>query len=190
MTRGVAGSMQPHGAQSRSRTCPCERCRAGRAAYEKRRRVLGLSRVDGTGTARRLRALAAMGWPSHELAARLGVSREAVQQRTRETWPAERSTVGRVRDLYDALSMTPGPSERARRRAARLEWAPPLAWDDDTIDDPTARPVGVGYTPAPAIDRVTDLEALGLTRAQIADRLGIRQDTVDTLIQRARRTAA
>ena len=52
--------------------------------------------------------------------------------------------------------MTPtGPgAERARSTAKRKGWAPPMAWDDDTIDDPQAKPVGLRTRKArKAIDR-------------------------------------
>jgi hypothetical protein len=51
-----------------------------------------------------------------------------------------RGTAGQVARVYDELAMTPGPSTRARDAAARRGWVPPLAWDDDEIDDPQARP--------------------------------------------------
>ena len=44
----------------------------------------------------------------------------------------------RIADAYDELSMRQGPSVRNRR----LGYPPPLAWDDETIDDPRARPKG------------------------------------------------
>jgi hypothetical protein len=64
-----------------------------------------------------------------------------------------RTTADAITRVYDELSMTvpqddeAGRSPRAgrihdrqRRLAARRGWAPPLAWDDDTIDDPAATP--------------------------------------------------
>lgn len=54
------------------------------------------------------------------------------------------STRDAVRRLYDELSWTVPPPSRIRSRAQRMaaarRWAPPLAWDDETIDDPKARP--------------------------------------------------
>lgn len=41
---------------------------------------------------------------------------------------------------YRALAGRPGTSERSLRRARRDGWASPAAWDDDAIDDPTAKP--------------------------------------------------
>ncbi len=49
-----------------------------------------------------------------------------------------------ISELYDRLSMTPGPSPQTRGWAKTLGYAPPLAWDEDTIDDPRSRPHGNG----------------------------------------------
>lgn len=99
--------------------------------------------VDGTGSARRLQALAALGYGLLDLADHLGWRKSRVQNV--QTLKASRvclSTVERVTRVYDELAMTPGPSTRARDLARRKGWVPPLAWDDDTIDDPNARSAG------------------------------------------------
>lgn len=99
--------------------------------------------VNPTGTLRRLRALAALGWPMAELGRRLGLP-----QVPDGRWAAvDAHAASLVRDLYAELSMTvPPPGRRytsARGLAARKGWVPPLAWDDDEIDDPAAVPAGV-----------------------------------------------
>lgn len=95
--------------------------------------------VDATGTRRRVQALSALGWSQSYLGERFGVGVSAVQQWTVSSL-VQAKTATSVRRLYDELSMTPGPSARARGWAAKRGWPPPLAWDDDTIDDPAARP--------------------------------------------------
>ena len=123
-------------------------CRRAAADYQRKRyfdhRVLGLPprHVDKTGTVRRVQALQRLGWSAEVMSHMLGHSgaylnvtinrdgRLGVHQRTAE----------KVRDLYERLSMTIGPSDITRRRALRAGWAPPMAWDDDTIDDPNAAP--------------------------------------------------
>ena len=98
--------------------------------------------VPRVGAARRVQALLALGWPHHELGA-AGIANSAQIIGA----PGELITVQRwrqVRDVYDALSMTRGPSPRTRARAARLGYAPPLAWDEDTLDDPNATPQHAG----------------------------------------------
>lgn len=61
----------------------------------------------------------------------------------------------RVRTLYDQIWNVPPPSgtqyersasKRARTLANRNGWPPPLAWDDDEIDDPTMGPHFVHVT--------------------------------------------
>lgn len=125
------------------------RCPDARAANTRRRKLhhlrvarLGhLLQVDSTGTGRRVRALAAIGWSHALLAERLGVSRSRVQHLASDLNAiVYLSTADRVQRLYDELSMTPGPSRVARLRAARSGHPSPLAWDDDAIDDPKARP--------------------------------------------------
>jgi hypothetical protein len=107
--------------------------------------------VDATGTRRRLQALAAAGWPLARLAARLGWERGnlgAVMRQRKVT----AVTAARVRELYDELWDQPCPAADARERegirravahARRVGWAPPMAWDDEAMDDPRGRPKGL-----------------------------------------------
>ena len=98
--------------------------------------------VPRVGATRRVQALLALGWPHHHLGA-AGISNSAQIVGA----PGDLITVRRwrqVRDVYDALSMTPGPSPETRGWAAKLGYAPPLAWDEDTIDDPDAAPDRAG----------------------------------------------
>lgn len=101
--------------------------------------------VNATGARRRLQALGVLGWDQCTLAARIGwdvrnlnliVSgrRQQIVHDTNE----------RIHRLYEDLSATPAPAgyaaSRAKSSARRHSWAPPLAWDDDAIDDPNAQP--------------------------------------------------
>ena len=122
----------------------CEDCRrAHREAYQRHvvRRYLnrGPLLIDATGTRRRLQALAARGWSSDDLGARLGVTGAAVRQWTYRT-RVQRDTAVKVADLYDELWDQPGCRTKTAARAAKRGWAVPLAWDDDEIDDPAALP--------------------------------------------------
>lgn len=133
--------------------------------------------IDATGTRRRVRALVRIGWPMSELASRLGVSFQNVfDYTTRDR--VRRSTALKVAGLYDELSMLPGPSSSAAKRAASKGWPPPLAFDDDQIDNPAARPAdGVrgtvqGYPrDLDREQRVLELTRAGLSAADIALRL-------------------
>jgi len=99
--------------------------------------------VDSTGTARRLRALAAIGWGVEALGERLGPSKSRVGNcRIQHRATIARRSAAAVARVYDELSMVPGPCSKARAHALKQGWPPPLAWDDDRIDDPKARPRG------------------------------------------------
>jgi lambda repressor-like predicted transcriptional regulator len=153
--------------------------------------------LPAAGTIRRVRALQAIGWPLDQLAARLGVHTQSL---SRMCTKANEVTVERARavlDLYDELSMTPGPSEKTRRRAEREGWAPPLAWDDDEIDDPKAAPHipdqgRRGPHSAYSAEEAAALLADGWTLEQIAERFQVKPNTVYQRIRRAeqRETAA
>lgn len=135
--------------------------------------------TDGTGTRRRLQALVCMGWSQYELAGRLGYSAGnfgKVVHATRVT----AATADAVAGLYDQLWDTPPPQTdtrgraavgRAKHRAQERGWLPPLAWDDDTIDDPTAAP-DTGRGGGPVVDEVAIEQALTgrrvvLTKAEL-----------------------
>jgi len=107
------------------------------------------ARIDSTGAARRIQALVALGWSLSKIAARLGILRsnftDLAQGRTHITVAHDKA----VRALYAEWSMQLPPqtewrdkiaANRARNYARTLRWLPPLAWDDDTIDDPAATP--------------------------------------------------
>lgn len=96
-------------------------------------------RVPAIGTARRVQALAAVGWTLTQTArdARLPMSfvRDLATGRYQRV---PREAADAVAELYRARCMTPGPSAHARTVAARNHWPSALAWDD--IDDPHERP--------------------------------------------------
>lgn len=95
--------------------------------------------VTSVGTARRLEALAVLGWSWPLLERGLGLPRQTLM--FRRARPRVRAEYARqVRDLYDELSMRRGPSAHAARRAAAKGWLPPLAWDDEDLEDPRVPP--------------------------------------------------
>jgi len=93
------------------------------------------------GTQRRLQALVAIGWTQTYLAMRLGwlVSNLTGVVNGRRTHVVQ-STATAVRALYSELEMTPGPSQRARTHAASRGWPPPMAFDDEQIDNTNRSP--------------------------------------------------
>lgn len=157
---------------------------AHRAAHRRwERRALarrGPLTVDPIGTVRRLRALLALGHRYADIAAVTGhqpafLGAVAAGRRRR----ANVDTADLVRAAYDQLSMSVGPSERTRTYARNRGWAPPLAWDDQAIDDPAARPNrGRGHR-LPILDEIAvhramhgdDVHLLPPERAEVVRRL-------------------
>jgi hypothetical protein len=133
--------------------CRCPAARHAQYLYAKRRK-LGInppSAIDGTGSRRRLRGLVAIGWTAPLIAQHLGVDQAQVTRwyHVKRITPA---SAAKIRAVYDQLWHTPGPSQKSRARAAAAGWPSPLAWDDDTIDDPAAEPDRVGQVVEPADD--------------------------------------
>lgn len=156
--------------------------------------------ADSTGTRRRLHALVATGWSQARLARELGMTGAnfgAMMRRDQVT----AGTAREVGDLYDRLWNQPPPehdqrtriaASRARRHAADRGWAPPLAWDDDLIDDPSATPAQGWQRPArrPSADLAEEAEELsrreGYTREHAAARLGVSVSALDMALRRSR----
>lgn len=158
-------------------------------------------RVPCTGTARRLQALVTLGYSVSTLAAMLGVERTNMDSLMD---PAREVTVKRalaVRALYERLWCTPNvPDEwrakiaasRARNMATARGWAPPMAWDDETIDDPAAVPQGIarrdgkreqwrdGLAP-----EVRHLLGSGMAVDEVCAKLGMTRGAVERALHRA-----
>lgn len=116
--------------------------------------------VDSTGTRRRVYALAAIGWTVTEQARRLDVSVFALNMLI-DRPRILATTATNVAGLYDRLWQHPAPenwiSKRIRGHAVKRGWFAPLAWDDDTIDDPDALPCVLPRIDGsdPAVDELT-----------------------------------
>ncbi|WP_068059162.1 hypothetical protein [Nocardia xishanensis] len=96
-------------------------------------------KVPSVGTQRRIQALGAIGWRHDDIAALLTVSPRQVglyaQRRWVffETWQA-------IKNIYDKLSGTPGPSRLGELKARKRGYATPLAWEGRDIDHPDHQP--------------------------------------------------
>lgn len=100
--------------------------------------------LDAVGTRRRIQALRAIGWSARALAEASGAG-ESVIERICGDQPTVRGVVAaKIQAVYVKLAHTPAPAGRSATRAKNFAtsqgWAPPGAWDDDTIDDPAAKP--------------------------------------------------
>lgn len=103
-------------------------------------RNLATGFVPNIGARRRIQALLALGWRHSDISAEMGTScgtRSPMVLHQAGGWIAK-ATHDAVNGAYAALSMRPGPSTRTRDRALALGYAPPLAWDEDDLDDPYA----------------------------------------------------
>ena len=153
--------------------------------------------VDGTGTARRLQALVACGWSISKLAARLGFNPSNITPVVHGTRQVTVATRRAVAALYDELWDAAPPeadqrariaASRSRRFAATRGWVPPLAWDDDAIDDPAAAPASSEATTwGRTVEDVEFLAETGEDLAGVLDRLGIGRDAVYNACTRAGR---
>jgi hypothetical protein len=104
--------------------------------------------IDGTGTRRRIQALAAAGWPSNAIHAHVNHVTHKAIERLRTCDRVTARTARAVRDFYERVAeqtaeahgVTPWIAGRTRTYARKYSYANAMAWDDDTIDDPNAAP--------------------------------------------------
>lgn len=195
--------------------CRCPEARQARATAEARRQLALLRgqplTIPAHGVRRRIRALYWMGWTGVELGRRLGIPHYRVHiLGTTKQKRVLRATHEKVAALYEEISHLPGPSPYTAGQARARRYAPPLAWDEDTIDDPTARPAGASKRdhdrihpdrvavlriwqreppkPLHAVDRrefIRQAVDRGLTQAEIADYLGVRTVNVQVVKRQA-----
>lgn len=107
--------------------------------------------LTDVGIQRRLQALAWVGWSPALIAKRAGVCEDTINHARNRGTHLNAGYRRRIADLYGELSMTQPPMETVVQRRAvgnvrswarRRGFAAPLAWDDETIDDPATRPRG------------------------------------------------
>lgn len=182
--------MTPHGTAANTR----------RAKAYKLRRLEGVhsptDRVPSIGARRRLQALATLGWSIPALAAVADAPVNTLHQvatRTRIT----RATHAAVVRAYDALWDRPAPetckserisARRVRALAVRRGWVPPLAWDDDLIDDPAAVPSGVRRRGERwSVEDVEELLRTGAAHVEVCRRLGTTPAALARRLDRAGR---
>lgn len=140
--------------------CDCDDCTEATYRYCKGLHIdheRGTYRTcEARGTARRVHALQAIGWPLTTIAARAGLSSERAVWKIANSqafiFTSSRDAIARV---YDELCMTPAVDKLANRRrslAAKKGYAPPLAWDDIDQDEAPADAPRVAQTSDEFID--------------------------------------
>lgn len=144
--------------------------------------------VPRIGAQRRVQALLTLGWRIADIDRMAGTTLRV------NLYGAGRSMIeGRIHravaDVYDELWDREGPSLRTRTRAAKAGYAPPAAWDDDSIDDPMATP-DLGEHQYSRSDVAEDVEWLlrtGVGWQAALVRLGRTSDGLDRTLRRAGR---
>ncbi|MFC9897282.1 hypothetical protein ACFVMC_26635 [Nocardia sp. NPDC127579] len=143
--------------------------------------------VPAIGAQRRIQALVTNGYPIAHLARELQIwpgssVMSALTGRPNTASGGTGESIGAAKEravkaLFDRLQMVPGPSDRARAFGRRNGWPLPFEWDEDSIDDPAARPVRSRWSAASARaerrEQVRELSASGAPAWQIAEQLGI-----------------
>jgi hypothetical protein len=162
------------------------------------------TKIGATGTARRLQALQTVGWSTSLLAVELVTTKEYIRKLSFGRFQRVLVTTAlTTREVYERLwdkqppQATPnqqGSATRVRNKAARLGWAPPMAWDDDSIDDPAAQPQGVAKPNLkrrlPSVDELAWLMDQGETQEAIAMRFKVHVKSLKSAQIRAHRKAA
>ncbi|MFF7183391.1 hypothetical protein [Streptomyces sp. NPDC008121] len=142
-------------------------------AFPRRRHVTDI------GLLRRLRAMCALGWTLPAIAKAGATTPKALTDFAKSctSTPAVR---GGILTAWVHLAYRPGPSPRARRRAAVRSWDPPLAWDEHSIDCPDTTPNGTRLPGAqqrwntPLLQyELAFFTCLGLSRPDCFRRLGL-----------------
>lgn len=147
------------------------------------------AKVPALGTVRRLQTLTADGWPLKVLERRIGAGTGYLSYviRSGTNGTVRLFTAATIRRLYDDVHEL-RPEDHgarfeavtsARNRARKNGWPSSAYWDADDFDNPNFTPA-VTEPPRYAVlaENGLELERLGHTRQQAADRLGVTKDAL------------
>ena len=166
--------------------------------------ILARHNADGlvlnVGGRRRIQALLVMGWRHQDLAPMLGMNTSNIIHQPGD-WFTKRKHDA-IKELYDRLWDKRGPATALSiNRIAKAGYAPPLAWDDETIDDPNTQPnlgakvYAQGRAPENALKKanavIEDTEYLldaGHGWVEIPARLGTTADALERSLHRSGRS--
>lgn len=147
--------------------------------------------VLNIGGRRRIQALLYMGWRHKDMTEWFGFSSALVLSQV-GNWISRRKHDA-IKAAYDQHWNQQGPSAKTTRLAIKAGYAPPLAWDEDEIDDPEAIPAGVEETSSYGVTAETHVEeaefllAAGTAPAEIPARLGLSASGLEKSLHRAGR---
>jgi hypothetical protein len=144
--------------------------------------------IPTVGIRRRLEALATLGWSAKDVARVAGLYKDTPNRAAR-TGQCTPGTYRAICDAYNKLWDKSAPTDtraqrvvvaRLKAHARRQGWVPPMAWDEDALDNPDARP-DTGAPPDTAEQRQLERLALwrkGLTDREIAAATGRHHDAI------------
>lgn len=157
------------------------------------------TKVDVTGSRRRVQALAAIGWPTERVASYAGLSPRNISTLLQQPMIMA-STAQAIATTYDKLrhqsarrnGISKNIANRARNRAAAKRWPPPKYWDETgAIDDPHFTPeYKVTQAEILAEDARWLISVGGLDRNQVAERLGKDRSYIDRVLGADTKAAA
>jgi transcriptional regulator with XRE-family HTH domain len=158
------------------------------------------------GAQRRIRALAARGWSPAAIERAAGIPAEVTVRALENRRVLSPDAAARIAGAYERLWDKPAPqateadrqaSAAARQCAHSRGWAPPMAWDDDQLDDPDGRPAG-GWKPfsghlRKSADLAEDAQFVRehggyrlATNTEVAMRLGVTKPQLEKALHRTR----
>lgn len=151
--------------------------------------------VPTVGIARRLQALQVIGYTTQAISELIGYQYKTTPLLIHARKPyVEVGTARKVDEVYRRLMLTPAPhsraADRARRRAVRHGWASALAWDGIDIDNPAAVPNPGEAVKLSTVDQILELREDGYTDPEIAERLGLKLDSIQQAARRYERRIA
>lgn len=120
-----------------------------------------VTKIDATGTVRRVRALSSIGYSKKIICEESGIRRETFDALGNCT-KVKADDANAIKEAYERLRNVSPPMEtpaekglvsKTMANARKNGWLPPLAWDDATMDDPRQRPSVRKSPPAPEVIR-------------------------------------
>jgi DNA-directed RNA polymerase specialized sigma24 family protein len=134
--------------------------------------------------------LVSIGWTYRALGDELGVKSSQIGRWIHRQQKIQPVNAENVLMLFDRLQMKLQPSD-PEYKTLRAALPPPMAWDEETIDDPRANPAE-WKRPAHALNRAEDiardaaeLMSYGESPEGAAARLGVTVGSMQTAIRRA-----